>query len=791
MPPLLWLSLSFLSGILLAGQVTLPTYLWLILAGAALLAAILPRLLSSRLRISLPPRLRLPTLPLSSALLLLTAFLGAARYQATIPPNTPDFIAWYNDRDYEVLVTGALTEPPDYRDTYTNLRLRLESVDTGNESPLPVHGLILARIPANQTFHYGDRLRLRGYLETPPEDEDFSYRDYLARQGIHAYMPQAEATRLPGGGGNPFLTAIYALKEKSLANLYRLFPDPEASLLAGILLGVDTGLPTDLQQAFKDSGTAHIIAISGFNIAIIAALFVTIFNRLLGPRRGAVAALIGIALYTLLVGADAAVVRAAIMGSLALFARQVGRRQHGLNTLAFTAALMALFNPHIPWDVGFQLSFCATLGLVLYAEPFQQWAVNLLRRISPPAAAQRLARPLSEYLLLTLAAQLTTLPIMAYHFKRISLIALIANPFIQPAQPPVMILGGLALLFSLIYLPLGQLVAYAAWPFPAYTIRAVELFARLPHGVLILGDFSFLLVVLFYAALLVWTFAGERLTARAEGQRTAPHVLLFSALAFLIFLTWRAALTLPDGRLHLTFLDVGSAEAVLIQTPTGRNLLINGGASPARLSDGLGRRLPPFRRSLDFLLVASTQENQLSALPRVLERFPPGQVLWAGKSEASYAARSLDEWLTEQAIPVTPAAAGQSLDLGEGARLRVLTVGARGAALLIEWQNFRALLPIGADFAALDELETGQAVGPVSALLLAESGYAPINPPEWIANLRPQLIILSVAAGDKDGLPSKETLEAVTGYSLLRTDSNGWIHVATDGKQMWVEVEKK
>jgi ComEC/Rec2-related protein len=160
---------------------------------------------------------------------------------------------------------------------------------------------------------------------------------------------------------------LYQFKEKALDNIYRMFPDPESSLMAGILFGVDTGLTQELQQAFKNTGTAHIIAISGFNISIIAGLFFAFFSKFLGSRRGALLAVIGIIFYTILVGGDAAVVRAAIMGSLALFAKQVGRRQFALNTLLAVALLMCLWNPLYIWDVGFQLSFFATLGLILYA----------------------------------------------------------------------------------------------------------------------------------------------------------------------------------------------------------------------------------------------------------------------------------------------------------------------------------------------------------------------------------------------------------------------------------------
>ncbi len=781
--PLMWVSLAFLAGILLAKLVSLSLYIWLIFALLALIAAIL--LLRSG--VSSPPWM------LISACMV-ALLLGAARFQSTVPRQDISRIAWFNDRKYDLLVTGTLVEPADERDTYTNLRLQVREVDTG-ENQFEVNGLLLARVDPNRTYRYGDLLRLRGRLQTPPANEDFSYRDYLARQGILSYMADAEATLLPGNGGNPLAAAIYAIKARSLDNVYRLFPDPEASLLAGILLGVDSGLPAPLQQAFKDTGTAHIIAISGFNIAILAGVFVSSFSRLLGPRRGALAALLGIAFYTFLVGADAAVVRAAVMGTLSLFAQQVGRRQQGLNTLAFVAALMALWNPLVLWDVGFQLSFFATLGLILYTQPFQATAEALIARYFPRWDAGGIAKILADYVLLTLAAQLTTLPIMAYQFKQISLVSFIANPFILPAQPAVMILGGLAVFMSLIAFPLGQLAAWVAWPLTAYTIRAVELFDAVPHGVIYLGEFSLAFLVLFYAALLGVTFAGSRLKglflSLRERFRYLPAATILAALLICALFAWRAAAGGPDGKLHLTFLDVGSADAVLIQTPAGGHILVNGGPSASSLSDALGRRLSPLDRHLDWLIIAAADESQVASLPRVVERYPPRNVLWGSKEQGSFSSRRLDEWLTEQSIPITKAKQGQTFDLGQGATLKILSISSRGTTMLIEWQGFRALLPVGENFDTLDQLEYGNALGPVTVLSLAQSGYAPLTPPDWIENLSPQLVVISVAAGDKDGLPDQDALDALAGRSVLRTDRNGWIEITTDGKQMWVEVERK
>ena len=781
--PLLWVSLAFLTGIGLNGMFRLPPNIWVL---ATLIPAIIVWGISKKI----------PGIKSSAWIMIavLTAvLLGAGRYQLTIHKLTPSDVAWFNDRKYDLLIKGWIVEPPDYRDTYTNLRVRVQQLDTGKDL-FDVGGLLLVRVPPDQVYHYGDIVRLRGKLQTPPVNEDFSYRDYLARQGILSYMPNADATILPGNGGNPIIAAIYAVKEKSLENVYRLFPDPEASLLAGILLGVDNGLSADLQQAFKNTGTAHIIAISGFNISIIAGIFVMLFSRFLGKRRGAIVAILGIALYTFLVGASAAVVRAAIMGTFSLFAMQVGRRQQGLNTLAFVAALMALWNPLMIWDVGFQLSFFATLGLILYGEPFQQAAERFMIHFISPKTAEYLVQPLSEFVLLTFAAQLTTIPIMAYQFKQISLVSFIANPFILPAQPAVMIVGGLTVIASLIFLPLGQLLAWISWPLTAYTIRMVELFDSVPHGVIYLGSFSLAFVFIFYATLLTLTFAGSRLKesflALQERFRYLSSATIFTALFICALLVWRVVVSGPDGRLHITFLNVGSADAVFIETPTGRHILINGGPSLSSLSDALGRRVSPIDRSLDWLIVASTNDNQLSSLPRLLDRYPPKNVLWSGNQQASFSSRDLDKWLTDHSVPVTQATEGQVLDLGKGATLKVISVSPLGATLLIEWNGFRTLLPIGENFDTLDQLEYGNAVGPVTVLSLSQSGYAPLSPVDWIDNLNPQMTVLSVAADDKDGLPNQETLDALGPHSLLRTDQNGWIEITTDGKDMWVQAEK-
>jgi hypothetical protein len=201
--------------------------------------------------------------------------------------------------------------------------------------------------------------------------------------------------------------------------------------------------------------------------------------------------------------------------------------------------------------------------------------------------------------------------------------------------------------------------------------------------------------------------------------------------------------------------------------------------------------LPAADRGLDWLVVAAPSDEQTTSLPQVLDRFQPAGVLWAGPTHDTYGARNLQAALVQAGISQVLATPGQALDLGQGIILRALTIGKQGAILLLEWERFRLLLPQGADPEDLAALKYGKSIGNVSALLLAGAGSAALNPPEWIANLQPQAVLISVSAADRQELPSAETLDLLQGYTVLRTDRNGWIELSMDGEQMWVEVERK
>ena len=721
--------------------------------------------------------------------LILAYFLGGIRFLSSLPDlNDPGYIFNYADRRSPILITGVIVNYPDQRDQIINLEIKTEEIQLPeNLEPVPVHGKLLAKIPVENQVQYGDRVMLKGYLSIPPDEEDFSYRNYLKRKGIFVYMPRGEFENLEPNQAGLFLYWIYQLRSNALALTYQLWPDPEASLLGGILLGIEAGIPEDVQRSFRETGTTHIIAISGFNITIVAGLFSRIFSRLFNPRRGALAAILGIGIYTVLVGGDAAVLRSAIMGGCSIFAHQIGRRQHGINAAALASLIMILFDPQIPWDVSFQLSLSATLGLILYADLLAQRFFEISIRVLPLEAAQRITQPVSEYFLFTFAAQLTTFPVMLYHFHSFSISTFITNPVILPVQPPIMILGGLAVILGLIWNPLGRAAAPLVYPFVLYTIRVVEWCARLPVKGFHPGQIGIGWVVLIYGMLLLLTY-GWPLLYSLRFSLTPSFIA--AGLGVLIILVWRSVFVMPDGRLHIFLLDVGTGTGIYLQSPSGSKVLINGGPSTRALSDQLGRITPPFQRGLDYLIVSSPQEQDIDSLAENLPRFTPKEVFWLGYDSLGYQGEYLMGVLADMDLQTTFGKRGQIIELGDGVRITVLAANQRGGSMLLEYRDFRAIFPFGLNEGEMSSLRMGRDLGRVNVLLLGDNGYHSSNPSNWIRNLQPQLILLSVGHQGGRDLPDRGLLDRLAGHSLLRTDQHGRIEIITNGGQMWIQVEK-
>lgn len=401
---------------------------------------------------------------------ILVALICVMRTTHTASSNTID---WYADES-KIEINGVISNEPDRRPMMTKYTIAVEQIIDGSGTLLDgISGNVLVTDRRQwPEYHYGDRVTARGVLERPQQIETFHYDRYLSRYDIYSVMYRGSIQSIPTPNPlrpTPFKRTLYSFKSKFESQINRLYPEPHASFMAGLLTGSRRGIPKDLLEDFNITGLTHIIAISGYNITIVIAIISSFLFWLPLKVRffPAVIAIIG---FTIFVGASAAVVRAAIMGILGLIALQSGRITHVRLSILWTAFFMIAWNPKILWyDAGFQLSFLAVIGLTELGVLLD----GIFRRV-PETLAIR------ESLQMTVAAQIAAVPLIIILFGRFSLIAPIANLLVAPVIPLAMLLGAVGTLISFVIFPLGQLIAYMGWACLEWIVMIAKLCSAIP-----------------------------------------------------------------------------------------------------------------------------------------------------------------------------------------------------------------------------------------------------------------------------------------------------------------------
>ena len=774
---------GWLIGIWLGSQGAPILWPWLLIAGLATVSAVL--------------WWRVGRLGLLLATVAALAF-GAARYVSSLPQTDVISAAAFNGQD-QVVVYGQVQDEPQVQDSHIQLRVAIEKVVVDGRST-ELTDVILVRAPRFPLIPYGSSVRLVGELQSPSDTSSADYAAYLERQGIRSEMSYPQLTVIESGGGSVAYRTLLALKNRARASIERSIPEPQASLLVGILLGDDSGLAKEILDAFRRTGMTHIIAISGFNIALLIALADRLTLPVL-PRRSAAVVVMGfIAAYAALVGGTGSVIRAAIMGGVYLLSmRFLGRPTLAMASLLLTAMIMTAVQPATLWDVGFQLSFAATLGLMLFAGSWTRW---LQERAGRPVT-----RLVGEGLVVTLAAQVLALPLILYYFGQLSLISLPANLLILPAQPGVMMSGGITALAGMAVPQLGQVAGWVSWLFLAYTTSIVELLAAVPGASVqlpltiggLLGTYAFVAL----ATIAIKRRNKTEKPARAVSSTRAP-ALRWAALAGTLLLALLVGLwstSQADGLLHVSFLDVGQGDAILVVTPGGRQVLVDGGRYPTTILDELGREVPFWDRSLDIVVATHPDDDHIAGLVAVLERYQVDMLLINGaivNDDPAYT--TLLATAAERGTQLHVAETGEQYLLDQGTSLVILHPAADFHGDDTNAQSIVGRLSYG----DLSILLTGDAENDVEEMLIdhgdtlsstvlkvGHHGSKNASGEDFLRVVRPQVAIISAGKDNSYGHPHPDVLARLDaiGATVLRTDESGTLELTSDGRNMWWQAQ--
>jgi competence protein ComEC len=451
-----------------------------------------------------------------TGLCLLFAALGGLRYLAVQVEPTPQSV-WLLAGQDSVLVQGVVSTDPRRSDEGQQVIVQTEAARLGERAG-QVEGLLLVNLPPWPAYHYGQRLVISGAIEEPPtarRPNAFDYHDYLARKRIFALMQEPEVHQVaPGNAGNPLLVALLEFRNHCHSLLLRGLPEPQASVAAGMLLGLKASIPDQTYNAFARTNVVHTLIVSGWHLSLIAALFMGVARQFALSRSATFwVALAGIWLYALFVGATATVLRAAIMASLIVLASSTERRTEPWTLLLVACLGLSLWDPQILWDLGFQLSVLATASLFAFSQPIKHGLQRL------PLFRWSGLQSITDTLTATLAVQVLVLPLILYHFGNLSLIAPLANVVIIPVVPFAMIVGATALLINLLTAPLAAVplladltgwLSYGLWllawlPF-AYMTEMAQVLSDLPWAAVQFPGFPMWLLLGYYALVFVgWT----------------------------------------------------------------------------------------------------------------------------------------------------------------------------------------------------------------------------------------------------------------------------------------------
>jgi ComEC/Rec2-related protein len=631
------------------------------------------------------------------ALALLCLCLGAWRY-ATVAPTNDAHAIHALIGIAQLQVQGEITADPRLESNSTLLTVDVQAVSLDNgQSWQEAHGQIRVQaLGANfddpYAPRYGDILQLEGRLSAPPG---------YATPELQASMAFPKLS-IQSRGGNPFLVFLYQARTTLAGILLRALPQPFAALLIAIFLSLRTPALKPLLTAFNVTGTAHLIAPSGFKITLLSGL-IGDRTRWLAPRRGpqnqhllpaegrrdnwrhwlhTLLLMLCITIYTVLSGGGPAALRAGMMGMLLVLAPRLKRFYNVYTAMALTVLLLSTIDPFVLWDTGFQLSFIGTLGILLFT-PFFQQLLRFLNRLP-------LGSHMAEIVAVTLAAQFATLPIFALSFNQISFIAPLANLASVPLLGILLALGALICLSGLLAAPLAMICGWLVWPLLWYVTTVISWCANLP-GAYLLVNTPFPLVAWTYYALLA-CLAALLLTrwrppgADADEQYQHPRTPLLSRrtklvlqciLALLTILSTATLAQATPSNTHVTLAllssgDPAQGQAFFLRTPDGQTALIDEGAGGSTLAQTLDAHLPFWQRTLSLLILSDTSPANLAGLQDVLARYQVQRVVDAGMLHPSLAYARWRSTLTTRSIPYTQVRQGTLITLGQQVAFQVL-----------------------------------------------------------------------------------------------------------------------
>lgn len=774
---LISLAVGWICGLLLAAGGTTALYL----AGPAVIAGLL-------------------TLRFRWLAWLLLAFIAAAlaglRYQAYWGGQRNADVAQFTQRSL-VRLRGVVADDPSSYGFGVEFPVDVRERERGGQW-FPSSGTVMVRMNGSVPYQVGDRLAVDGLLLSP-DPQSPPYLSPLRQQGIVAVSNRPAVAALDGRESS-LLAMVAAVRNRATTALNQALPEPEAGLARGITLGERRSIGPDLADAFSATNTSHILAVDGYKVGLVARVFESVLAVAFRPLLAAGGTIVGIGLYTALVGASASALRASIMGGVYILGQAFGRPRDTLNALAVAALLMTAVNPFLLWSLAFQLSFVTTLGMAALAPVTESWL---------PHRRGALWDALREALGATVAAEIASAPLVVAAFNHLSLASLPVHAVVMPLLPLAIGLSALTAALGSVAPVVGNAVGLLAW-FPLAAIVAVVRWAgSLPFAALAIPQLGLGAVVGAYLCLGLALLSrpnpltGPGLPLAAFWRRATtvvPAGVLVPALVLPVALLGAVLLHRSDPTNRISFLDVGTGDAALAQLADGSRLYLQGDAGAAQAARAVGPTLPFWDRAIPLAVMSAGDDQALGDLDDLAGRLTFRRVIVPTTGFSATVGKHWRETAAERQIEVIPGASGAHVALGTAATLDVYALASiprRGkAAPLPPGLTLRLSLGrmsvLWASAEPLDQAAIAASGVPLSAQVLkivGESSSWGLDA-EFFRRVNPSIVILPAGASSRFAHPTSGTMDLLANRQVYRTDQDGTIVISAEQSGLAVQTAR-
>jgi len=706
-------------------------------------------------------------------------FLGIARnLRARL--LAPDEISHYiSPRTHKrTQLTGFVASIPNKSSERVDFVLSCERLTT-DDREIEVTGktqiFLYTSVPSE--INYGDRVKLSGRLSFPLASANpglFDYRKYLSYGNVHSLFSvyRREDVEILGRAKMGIFRSVITKIRKRLDSVIKsTLPKMESSILAGVMLGERTGLSRQIQDIFCDAGVLHTLAVSGLHVGLVLFIFYAFFRIIGIPKKTTYfLSILVVILYAEVTGGRPSAIRAAIMATCGLVAVLLERDKHLYNSLALAALIILLLNPFSLFDVGFQLSFMATLG-ILYLTPYFQTYFHLSK-------LNRVFTYLLSSLAVSAGALVGVYPITAFYFNKISLIALISNILVVPQVGVIIALGFTSSILGLFSLWLARVFGIINRLLIDVLIRCIGFFASLPFSSKYIVNPSLIFMLTYY---LFFAFL-----PKVNSSRSARRLLLFFPLFFLFLITQRKLF--PSDKLTITFVDVGQGDAIHLRLPDRRDILIDGGGVAGKFDIGDKVVIPYLLKNgvsrIDTIFLTHPHYNHIGGLISILKKFKVKRVYCNGQNYNDDLVKEFFQIIREKRISLKYIAYGEKVEYNGvkfhilNPRVKINNIDDNSLVTKLSYGNFRILFTGDIDYKVEEELEREEIESDI--LQIPNHGRGPISP-KFLYKVSPKYGIISTK------FQVRKLGEKYNKIKFFSTSNNGAIVIRTNGKSFQIE----